>query len=300
MPHSPLAGAGRLAALVTLTILLAPPPCVRADLLTFGYTHYAQTPDDRSLPLEGTLNVAVFRRGHDAPPGDPWGTGHAVLAGAVRPGLGSPAGGLDLAAQYLYVYQLVNDGADGQTVGSLGLTVRGATSWGALAGLGFFDADGAAGAGNPLGAGGSAFDNAFRAGAGGDVRVGEDPGAIAGVTVDVGEGAVGPDLDAFRAVWHSGRSVRADQRSELFYFTSGAAPAAALFSAQGATAVNAPTLGTLNRQGSGPGLPEPGEDQGGGPVRAAPEPSTLVLLCLAAPALAALVRRRSGEAADPA
>jgi hypothetical protein len=268
----------RLTGLALLVVLSTPGAVLdaRAELLTFGSTQYTQTQASAGLPLEGTLNAAVFRRNPGASSGDPWGTGYAALADAVRSGLGSPADGLDRAAQYLYVYQLVNDGADGQSIGSLGLTIRGATSWGTLAGLGFFDADGATGAGNPLGEKGPAFANAFRPGSTGGVSVGEVPTSVLG-SVGLTADAVGTDLDSLRAVWQAGGAVRTDQRSALFYFTSDTGPGTSLFSAQGATSINASTLGTLNRQGSEQGGSGPGNDD---TTRAAPEPSTLVLSCV--------------------
>src|SRR5262249_20876839 len=130
---------GGWALLAGLGILCAAPEG-RADLVagTFGNTRYRRTEvqGGLSVTIDGTLNVAVFRRQSDT--GDVWGTGFSGLGAGeftpgVAPGAGSPA--LDTNARYLYVYQLVNDGGSGQTVGSLGLTAKDATSWGSFSSL---------------------------------------------------------------------------------------------------------------------------------------------------------------------
>jgi hypothetical protein len=95
--------------------------------------------------------------------------------------------------------------------------------------------------------------------------------------VELKPNGAGPGFDSFRAVWSINGAVDLNGRSALFAFTSDAAPSVALFSAQGATSVNAPTLGTVT--GIPPGGPENPPSQGGGPS-STPEPSTLVLSCL--------------------
>jgi hypothetical protein len=134
MIRKPLAWLGRLAFLGALS-LLGLTPALRAKPVAFGNTRYrhTETVTGLSVTIDGTLNAAVFKRQSDT--GDVWGTGASSLAAGdftpgVSPGAGSPA--LDTHAQYLYVYQLVNDGGSAQTIGSVGLTVKGATSWGSF------------------------------------------------------------------------------------------------------------------------------------------------------------------------
>src|SRR5262245_1636947 len=269
----------------------------RAEPVAFGNTRYRGTEvqGGLSVTIDGTLNVAVFKRQSDT--GDVWGTGLAGLAGGeftpgVAPGAGSPP--LDTHAQYLYVYQLVNDGGAKQTVGSIGLTVKDATSWGSFASLGLADGRGAVSASNPLGANGGAFDNTLRPGSGSGVSLVAPPTPGSAVNqAELKPDGAGPGYDSFRAVWSPTGGVENGGTSALFGFTSNTAPRAAIFSAQGASSVNAATFGTVPGQlpptptPTPTPTPEPGPVQGGGGPQGAPEPSTLVLCgaglgCLAA------------------
>jgi hypothetical protein len=254
--------------------LLCLTPAGRAEVLAFGNTRYRHTEvvNGLSVTIDGTLNAAVFKRQSNT--GDIWGTGASSLASGdftpgVSPGAGSPA--LDTHAQYLYVYQLVNDGGSAQTVGSVGLTVKQATSWGSFQSLTFNDDQGQVNNTNPLGTNGGAYDNTFRSGGSGAVTVGAaTPPGIAVNQVELKDNGAGPGFDSFRAVWSINGAVDLNGRSALFAFTSDAAPSDAIFSAQGASSVNAPTIGTVTGIQGGTG--------GGG--NSTPEPSTLVLSCL--------------------
>jgi hypothetical protein len=289
-----LGGWALLAALGTLGLA----PAGRAEPVAFGNTRYRGTEvqGGLSVTIDGTLNVAVFKRQADT--GDIWGTGSSTLAGGdftpgVSPGAGSPA--LDTSARYLYVYQLVNDGGAKQTVGSIGLTVKDATSWGSFASLGLADDQGQLSATNPLGANGGPFDNALRTGGSSAVSiVAAAPPGSAVNQVELKPDGAGPGFDSFRAVWSINGGVADGQHSALFAYTSNTAPLAALFSAQGATSVNAATFGTVHGvpQGGGDGgSGTVGGDTGGGPS-STPEPSTLALSCLGLGCLGAQVWRK--------
>src|SRR5262249_44207008 len=142
-------------------------PAGRADLVASGNTRFRQTETQGGLSatIDGTLNVAVFKRQSDT--GDIWGTGFSGLtAGEFTPGVapGARSPTLHPHAQYLYVYQLVNDGGSGQTVGSVGLTVKEATSWGSFSSLTLTDDQGQVSKDNALGVNGGAFDKTLRSG----------------------------------------------------------------------------------------------------------------------------------------
>jgi hypothetical protein len=282
-----VASPSRLAGWAALTglSLLCAAPAGRAEPVAFGNTRYrhTETVNGLNVTIDGTLNVAVFK--HQSNTGDVWGTGISSLAAGdftpgVSPGAGSPQ--LDTHAQYLYVYQLVNDGGSAQTIGSVGLTVKQATSWGSFSSLTLNDDQGQVNNTNPLGANGGAFDNTFRSGSGAVTIGAATPPGIAVNQVELKPNGAGPGFDSFRAVWSINGPVDLNGRSALFAFTSDAAPSDAIFSAQGATSVNSPTLGTVT------GV------QGGttGGTNGTPEPSTLALAGLGLSCLAARAWRR--------
>jgi hypothetical protein len=288
-------------ALLTVLGALCLAPAGRAEPVAFGNTRYRRTEvqGGLSVTIDGTLNVAVFKRQSDT--GDIWGTGVSSLAGSeftpgVSPGAGSPT--LDTHARYLYVYQLVNDGGANQTIGSIGLTVKDATSWGSFSSLGLADDQGAVSASNPLGSNGGAFDNTLRPGGSSAVSVmpSVPPGAAVN-QVELKPDGAGPGFDSFRAVWSINGGVDLGESSALFAFTSNSAPLSAIFSAQGATSVNAATFGTV----AGHLTPNPapgGDDQGGGTnPQGAPEPSAVVLAALGLGCLGARAwRQRRAQA----
>jgi PEP-CTERM motif len=279
---------GRVAGWAVLTGLglLCLTSAGRAEVIAFGNTRYrhTETVNGLSVTIDGTLNAAVFKRQSNT--GDIWGTGASSLASGdftpgVSPGAGSPA--LDTHAQYLYVYQLVNDGGSAQTIGSVGLTVKQATSWGSFASLTLNDAQGQVNNTNPLGTNGGAFDNTFRSGSGAVTIGAATPPGIAVNQVELKPNGAGPGFDSFRAVWSINGPVDLNGRSALFAFTSNAAPSVAIFSAQGATSVNSPTLGTVTGLQGG---------TTGGTPSGTPEPSTLALAGLGLSCLAARAWRR--------
>jgi hypothetical protein len=275
-------------AVLTGLAVLCLTPAGRAEPVAFGNTRYRHTEAQGglSVTIDGTLNVAVFKRQSNT--GDIWGTGASSLASGdftpgVSPGAGSPA--LDTHAQYLYVYQLVNDGGSAQTVGSVGLIVKGATSWGSFQSLTLNDDQGQVSNTNPLGTNGGAYDNTLRSGGSGTVTIGAaTPPGIAVNQVELKPNGAGPGFDSFRAVWSVNGAVDLNGRSALFAFTSNAAPLVALFSAQGASSANAPTLGTVAASQGGTG--------GSGGPSPSPEPSTLVLSCLGLSCLGTQIWRR--------
>jgi hypothetical protein len=92
-----------------------------------------------------TINFAVLNQAF-ATYGDSWGTGHDDFNAAFVPGRdaeGYSSGALDRRAQYLYLYQIVNDGQHGVPIkrGAVRLLVdpRNITSWGFFRGLGLAD-----------------------------------------------------------------------------------------------------------------------------------------------------------------
>jgi hypothetical protein len=282
-------------ALLTVLGTLCLAPAGRAEPVAFGNTRYRGTEvqGGLSVTIDGTLNVAVFKRQADT--GDIWGTGISSLGGGdftpgVSPGAGSPQ--LDTHAQYLYVYQLVNDGGAGQTVGSIGLTVKNATSWGSFAALGLADDQGAVSASNQLGTNSGAFDNTLRSGGSSAASiVASQPPGVAVNQVELKPNGAGPGFDSFRAVWSINGGLDNGDRSALFAFTSNSAPLSALFSAQGATSVNAATFGTVAGHVNPPPPPNPGGDQGGG-TTGTPEPSSVVLAALGLGCLGARAWRK--------
>src|SRR5262245_44059949 len=118
---------------------------------------------------------------------------------------------------------------------------------------------------------GRAFDNTLRSGGSVSVSiVAAQPPGVAVNQVELKPDGAGPGFDSFRAVWSTSGAVDGNQRSALFAFTSDAAPSVAIFSAQGASSVNAPTFGTVSgRQGGGP--------VGGSRPNDTPEPWSVVL-----------------------
>ena len=285
----------RAVTLLTAAVLLGMGSASRAGPIEFGNTRYRYVAKNGVI-IDGTLNVAVFQR--QSNDGDIWGTGFSGLPGELSKGsgvagAGSPA--LDTSARYLYVYQLLNDGVSLQTIGSVGITVKNATSWGAFNALGFVDDQGLVKAGNPLGNDPGAFDSTFNPSETGSVHLGAvSPAAVAITSVELAPDGAAPGQASFRAVWSSSGAVRIGQSSALWLFTSDAPPEAAVFSAQGATSVNGDTIGSQVRQGGG------GGGGGGGDVSATPEPSTLVLSCLGLSCLGAAWRRSRRARAERA
>jgi hypothetical protein len=264
--------------------LLGLVPQGRAEPVAHGNTRYrhAYNQDGRTVTIDGTLSVAVFKK--QAATGDVWGTGIFGLEEAYfTPGVGSLEPTLDTDANYLYVYQLVNDGGSGQTVGSVGMTVKQATSWGAFATLGLFDDQGAIRSGNGAGTDGAPFNNLLNAGGSSEVGLEtiEPPGVVIGRVELLNDGA-GAGFDSFRAVWGVDGAVGPNNRSATWAFTSNSAPNLAIFSVQGGSSVNADTYGTVTKQGGG----------GGGDPTPTPEPSTFALACLGLTALGANAWRR--------
>jgi len=267
-----------------------------ADAIEFGNTRYRYVAKN-GVTIDGTLNVGVFQRVADD--GDIWGTGFSGLPGELSKGSG-PGGagspGLDTHARYLYVYQLLNDGISQQTIGSVGITVKNATSWGAFNALGFFDDQGLVKTGNPLGNDPGAFDSTYNPSETGNVHIGAlTTPAVAITSVELAPDGAAPGQASFRAVWSSSGAVRIGQSSSLWLFTSDAPPEAAVFSAQGATSVNGDTIGSQVRQGGGGG-----GDTGGDTTNPTPEPSTLVLSCLGLSCLGAAWRRAKRSRAEQA
>jgi PEP-CTERM motif len=136
---------------------------------------------------------------------------------------------------------------------------------------------------NPLGTNGGAFDNTFRGGSGAVTIGAATPPGIAVNQVELKPNGAGPGFDSFRAVWSINGPVDLNGRSALFAVTSDTAPLVALFSAQGASSANAPTLGTVAVSQGGTG--------GGGGPSPSPEPSTLALACLGLSGLGARIWR---------
>src|SRR5262249_54254063 len=139
-----------------------------------------------------------------------------------------------------------------------------------------------------------AFNNQFNAGSGVVTLGTANPVGTAVNQVELKPNGAGPGFDSFRAVWSASGAVDPGASSAVYGFTSDASPSNALFSAQGATSVNAPTIGTVTgRQGGGPG-----GDQGG-TTSDSPEPTTLVLSCLGLTCLGASAwrKRRNGQCA---
>ena len=99
--------------------------------------------------VDGTVNFAVFNKtGGSA--GDVWNTGLAGFDAAFTQGTGSAV--LDTTVAYLYVYQIVNDGATAVAISAFSQQAGSSvTSYGLWAGKGLSDGSGAVSAANPFG-----------------------------------------------------------------------------------------------------------------------------------------------------
>jgi hypothetical protein len=93
----------------------------------------------------GTINFSVLDQ-TDATINDSWGTNNEQFNAAFVSGKdnnGQDSGALDTSAQYLYVYQFVNDGPKGIPASRVSIALdidpSAITSWGYFNGLGFAD-----------------------------------------------------------------------------------------------------------------------------------------------------------------
>lgn len=211
--------------------------------------------------LDASLSFAVFRR--DGTAGDVFGTGYAGFDNVFNAGNGSA--GFDTSAEYLYLYQYVNDGTGDDPFGSLTLGAKELTSWGHWT-LGFCDADGAIDVGNPLGPGAEDFSFAPRAVLGA-------PGAMIGDTLSSVPGS--DDREPLSMSFGNntlslGLNLRDGQRLSVFGFTSDAPPVVRNF--------------TLEEC--------PDNLACGGYVSTIPEPATLLLFATACLGVVATSRRR--------
>jgi hypothetical protein len=113
---------------VAVTALLALVSCAATAQATIVASYSGNTRAKAENPphQDATVNYAVFERG--GTPGDTFGTGLANFDSLFTPGVSPHM--FDISAQYLYLYQNVNDGSNGNTLFQFGLTVGEITSLG--------------------------------------------------------------------------------------------------------------------------------------------------------------------------
>jgi hypothetical protein len=165
--------------------------------------------------VDGTVNFAVFNKtGGSA--GDVWNTGLAGFDAAFTQGTGSAV--LDTTVGYLYVYQIVNDGATTVAISAFSQsTGNSVTSYGLWAGKGLSDGSGAVSDSNPFGTP-SGFASPGNSSTGNNDGIG---------TVVVNGSVGGPDTVTFdgtnfRANWAA--NLLGGASGSLIGFTSNLAP----------------------------------------------------------------------------
>ena len=211
--------------------------------------------------IDGTVSFAVLAR--EGTSGDNWGTGFSGFDERFSPDISSIA--LDTSAQFLYLYQVANNGSNTDPLDTLAVTLivpnTNITSWGHFSSLGFANDAAPVSGSNDFGTSG-VF--AFPAAA----NIGVDVPGIVDISSDAVESSrVRLLTKSIKTTWDS--ELTDGQRSVLVGFTSNLGPAFDV---------------TTLRDG---GLPAAGDLP-----TPTPEPSSLILGCLAAPWGFLMARRR--------
>jgi hypothetical protein len=222
------------------------------------------------LEIDGTINFAVYNRGLGSGT-DTFGTGLSTFDTYFDQDLSGPgatSGGFDVNANYLYLFQVVNDGSVNHAIVEAVIDTYGSvTSWGVFEGLGFGDAQGKVG--DTVTVGSNTFVNRL----GNDSSAFGDPdtysnNAIASIVM-ISDGK--PGVNTRRTVYPGGSSpgkfrmvfndlddgLIGGARTYLIGFTSNERPAfvtAAILGSSADGKAAGPSTGTA---GAPPVLPEP-------------------------------------------
>lgn len=100
-----------------------------ADILPHfsgNYRAISEVPSEGGILVDGSLSFAVFKQ--DGTPGDVFGTGLPGFDSNFRKTVGAPD--FDTTAEYLYLYQYVNDGSSEDISRHMSLRTSPVTSWG--------------------------------------------------------------------------------------------------------------------------------------------------------------------------
>src|SRR3712207_5236605 len=123
-----------LALLMLPALLLSASPTEAALIAAFTGNTRPLDPRTGTAGVDGTVNFAVFDRSGVTSAAGPWGTGSPVaLATACQPGISealtpspaTPSPGLDVNAQFLYLFQTVNDLTNTNTISQNSVQVSG-------------------------------------------------------------------------------------------------------------------------------------------------------------------------------
>jgi hypothetical protein len=143
----------RTLASVVLVIIVCNVGPARAEILPHLSGNHRARAESSSTPLaDESVSFAVFRRSGVA--GDVFGTGLSNFDSLFSRGSGSPA--FDTTAEYLYLYQAVNDGVGTANFSRIEFPAAQVTSWGTL-NRRLADNDGVVRVDNPFGSNSASF-----------------------------------------------------------------------------------------------------------------------------------------------